>query len=444
MATPARPVTISPMLLSAGGTTASAIGSFTFLAVASRRAGIGAFPTISTFWSLLFFGAVGLLIPLEQEAARRIALAPPAERHVISRDAMTDVIVGGVMVAVPLGLASYGIAGPTLGRSFLLPAMLTASLCVLSVFHAARAWCIGNGRLAPLCRLLVAEGAARLTLLLALGSRPNRVLVCACIPTAAIIAVGSLGRSLPKPSRPRRPAGYKDRAALVGAAIAAQGVFNTASLAAPRFARPSEVAALGAFLSAVLLGRGPLMAFGALEAPMVSRLAPSLMAGDLAHFRRQMRAYLGGVVALGCAMTLLGTPMTSIAVVRVFGASSPPAWPTIACVFAASSAALVALVAGQGSLLLGGHRLLPWPWLLGLAAGATTLLAPLGLDSSARATAGFIAGGWVAAATSLVVLRHCARDRLSATASPDVDAAPDLPVLRQPGRAAALRSSNDR
>ncbi|MET8466106.1 lipopolysaccharide biosynthesis protein, partial [Micromonospora zamorensis] len=194
-----------------------------------------------------------------------------------------------------------------------------------------------------------------------------------------------------------RGLGLLTASSLLSQVVVNVGVINLQLLA------PSDTAAAGALLSALVLVRIPLFVFGSMQASLLPGLATTATTGDQAGFYSLLRRAVGIVTALGLTgavgAVLLGPWLVGV----LFDAPGVLGHGDFAWLAAATLAYLWAMVLGQALLALDRHRAQALAWTVGVAALiiVTLLPAPVIL----RVELAYTIGSVIVAATMAVLLR---------------------------------------
>ncbi|MFB7662532.1 lipopolysaccharide biosynthesis protein [Kitasatospora sp. NPDC056138] len=388
----------------AAGTVVLGAASYLHLAVAGHSLSTRDMAGVSVLWTIVMSVGIGLFFPIEQELTRTVAaraVRGEGAGGVLRRAAL---LTGGVL-AVVLGLmaaAARPLAGLLFHGDLTLLAALGAAFAAMACCYLTRGVLAGLGRFGAYGTQLGLDGGARI--LLALGcavAGPHSALAFSLILTAAPLL--ALLATLPltvRAARPGPPVGWAELlrglGLLVCSTLLAQWMVS-AAVVSVQLLEPGAVDLITALLSALVLARVPIFVFGALQASLLSGLAGSAAQGRYAAFTALLRR---AALAVGLLSLALGLPAVALGpwLIRLLFAAPPVLTrPDFLWLALGTLCYLLAMVLGQGLIVLHRHRVQLACWALGAAvlAAVTLLPGPLGTRvclAYAAGTAGTAAG----------------------------------------------------
>jgi O-antigen/teichoic acid export membrane protein len=414
----------------------SGASAYAFLVIAARSLGRTAYASLSSFWLLVFLIVPGLLLPLEQEIGRVLAVRSSrgdGGRPVVVRAGS----LGLVAVVVVLGAIGSGqgrlLADLLDGREILLTALGLALLGYLAQ-TLVRSTCSGNGRFDLYSRLVITEGAARLLLALPLAAFHVRdvVLYAFAVGVAPWVAVLLVLPRVLRLLAPGTPARWAELSSALGwllaGAFVSNVLLNVGPLGVKASATHDQQALAGEFLACVVLTRIPLFLFQAVQAILLPGLAPLAAAGEVLKLRLAVRRATAGVALVAALSVAAAAVIGPWAVSIFFGRGSQAMTASLIVLSLGSGAYMLALTLAQAAIAMRGHRLVSVAWCVGLAAALAVMAAPLGLLS--RGAYGFFAGAMTAAVGMGVVCSVRLRELSSSSAqsSPEISAPGHRPL----------------
>ena len=352
------------------------IAAYVFLAVAGHALTPADYSALSVLWVIVFAVGPGLFFPLEQELSRVVSVRTQAGEGPGAVVARVAILAGGVLVVL---LASLTVATPWLADRLFnghraLVAALELNLIALSLAHLSRGVLAGTGRFTRYGSQLAIDGALRCAavVMLAATGAGSPTSFGFALAAAQLISVAVTAADLV-----RMPAGsavtWRQVSAGLGlllvSTLLSQLVVNIGVVVAKLLA--GDAALAGEILSGSVLARLPLFLYASLQASLLPSLSRAVAAGDSAGYARQLKrglqivALLGGAGMVGCAA--LGPTLSRLLFHRQ-GALGPIDFLWLS---GATTAYMVALVLGQGTIALGQHRSQAVAW----TAGFLTLLA---------------------------------------------------------------------
>ena len=358
-------------------------GSYATLAVAGHTLDPGGMAAMSVLWTIVYLASVGLFLPVEQELISHVAArkasgegTAPAVRRIIALAA----VICAVALA-PLAIAARPLADRLFGGHESMVAALAAAVLAAGVGAVSRGVLAGMGRFAAYGGQLAADGGLRVLLACALGAAGSHsALALALTLTAAplLAAAGTLGTVLrdlhPGPPLPwpliAPRLGLLTGTMLLSQVVAYAAVVNVRLLAA------GDPAVAGSVLSAMVIARVPLFVFASLQAALLPGLASAIARGEQARFRQLLARSCGAVALLaagaGLPAVVLGPWLARV----LFAARPAPGRAEFAVLAAGTGCFMLAMVLGQGAMVLSRHRAQLLAWLAGTLLLAAITLGP--------------------------------------------------------------------
>lgn len=398
----------------------SGVGSYVLLIVVSKNTTQIEYSEFAVFWSLTVTIGLGFYYPIEQETAREIAGRPASRVGGMARFVLAGAGAATVLTALlslvlftPAGLDYIGLPGLVIA--------LIASFAAYAVQFPLRGLLSGSRHTLGYSSVIAVEGLLRVVLPLAfvlLGFR-SPVAFAFVVALAAVLAVVPV---LARKDRswlihePPRAAVFANRAVrLIIAAFSIQLLLNSGTLLAKGLAEGDNPALAGQILACLSIARIPIFGYQVLQILYLPRLSAHWKAGEYTSVRRTLFVALGAAVVIGAlvvvVMVVLGQWVTGL----LFGSALVLDSFGVFLISCGVAVFIVALVASDGALALGGHTLVLRAWAI-----AAISAAPVALfvdDVLVRVTAPLIVGATVAAAQLLIglALRYRrARQRISA------------------------------
>ncbi|NTW39751.1 MAG: hypothetical protein HGA44_07655 [Cellulomonadaceae bacterium] len=406
-----------------GGLLAVAVGlgvfglaTYGYLGLAGQALGPELFAPLSVGWSLLNAVGIGLFLPFEQELGRRTAegRAAGAGNAAVVRQGLLAA-AGLLAVVFVAGLVGHRLIADRLlaGHTELVPVLLGA-MAGMAASYVVRGLLSGSGRFVHYGAQLAVDGVMRVVLagLLLVGGVDDPLtygIVLVVAPVAAVLLTTGRPRGLVTAGTPGVERGVvRALGVLILASALSQVLANAGPLIVQLLATAQEQAASGQFVAALVIARAPLFLFAAVQAVLLPGLAALVGAGDRDGFARRARLVgwtTGGIGALGT----LGVWAVGPELVHVlFGAQFGVERGVITLIAASGGGFMLAQVAAQVLLALGGDRWVALGWAAGLGAlvVACAWQGPIDL----RAAWALVAGSSVAA-MALGLAQHRVRVR---------------------------------
>ena len=303
-------------LLSAA-TLASGVLAYAYHVLAARTLGPEAYGLVAVLWAALFLLVVVLFRPLEQTTSR--ALANRLARGHEVRSVLRAMFRIYLVVAAAVGIA--GVAGWSLladklflGDDFFVGALLVG-LAAYGVAYILRGICAGLGWFGGYGLLLVADGAARLLVVLPLVVVASQDLAAAAMVAAAVASVAIpvvVGRRTLAPlAKHGEGQPFHVGAAVAFAwpaaviAIADQVLVNGGPLLVMLGGGDDVGKVAGLVFAATMLVRIPVFVFQGLATSLLPNLTRLHAASERALFRRAVLRAAGGLA--GCAVLIVVT-----------------------------------------------------------------------------------------------------------------------------------------
>lgn len=393
------------------------VATYGLLVLLARVLGPEEYGWFGVFWSAILTIGFGLLLPVEQETARRIA-RDPANAPAALRRALT--LAGRICAAVAtLGVLTVMLL-PGSARLDPLAGVAFVSTCLSYAGQfAGRGALAGTGRLRAYATVVLVDALARLLacLGLALGAvrsyAPYAVAVAASALVATVLALTAAHRATHRvaasaesagapgagaPTRrpaPSEPALASAVARLAVGALGMQLLLNGGTVVARTMAAPTEALVAGHLLATMTALRIPVFLLQSMQASYVARVAQQAHAGRSASLRRTL-SVLGGLVLTAAVGTVLTAWLAGPEAVRlVFGPSYDLSRAVTVVVAGGVAAYLLGSVGNDLAVALGRHTAVAGAWVAGVAAAAAAYA--LSPDLVARATVPMIVGSTVAA-----------------------------------------------
>ena len=378
-----------------------------FLAIGARALGPDAYAPLATFWSMIFILGPGFFLPLEQEVGR--ALGARRARGQGGAPLVRRALIAGVSLAAVLMLVTVVLAGPIAddfyrGQGLFVPA-LAAGLAAYACVHTTRGTLSGTGHFGGYRLLIGSEGVLRVTacgLCAALGVHQGGVfgfaLVLATFGAIALALARNRGMLQPGPQASwgelSNALGF-----LLAASLANNFLFSAGPVVLPLLEGPGQSGAAGQFLNARVIAYIPLFFFQAVQAALLPKLAGLAARGHEREYRQALRQLTFFTAALGVVATLGALVLGPLAVRILFGSGySALGARDLGLLTLSCAGFMLAVVAGQALISLGGYRQAAAGWLCGVA--AFVALVAWGTDLFLRVELGLCA----AAAAGVAVL----------------------------------------
>jgi O-antigen/teichoic acid export membrane protein len=393
-----------PIVVGLGLAGASQYG---FLAIGARALGPEAYAPLATFWSMLFILGPGFFLPLEQEVGR--ALGARRARGEGGAPLVRRALVAGLVLAAVLAATALLLSGPIADRFYrgegLFVAALAAGLVAYACVHTTRGTLSGTGHFGGYRLLIGSEGVLRVTgcvLCAAIGLHEGGAFGFALVvATFGAIAL-ALWRS-PRLLAPGPGASWSELSNALGflvvASLANNFLFSAGPVVIPLLQGPGQSGAAGQFLNARVIAYIPLFFFQAVQAALLPKLAGLAARGHEQEYRQALGRLAGFTALLGILATAGAVLLGPFAVRLLFGSGySVLGARDLGLLTLSCAGFMLAVVAGQALISLGGYRQAAAGWICGVAAFVAITAA--GRDLFLRVEVGLCAG----AAAALAVL----------------------------------------
>jgi O-antigen/teichoic acid export membrane protein len=406
----------------AAGIIVNAVTSYVFLLLAYRQlttehstAGYGA---VFGLWVVVFTLTPGFFQPLEQEVGRAVAhrraqgigAAPLVKRAAA---------IGGLLALFAIAVCVAAVA-PITSRVFHdNVALFIALLIGIAVYYAsyvARGALSGNGRFGAYGMILGAEGIVRLVVTIVLVvvgcTTPGPYGFAIAVPGAIALVISLRGQKnllVPGP-----PAPYSELSTALGwlllGSLLTQALSNSAYLAAISLATPGDDTRVGKFAAGILIARTPILAFGAVQAALLPRLASLAGAGREQEFRNALRRLVMIVLVVAVFGAVAGFSVGHPLGRLLFGSSFTLGNRDLGLLAVGSGSFILAVTLAQALIALRSYAAAALSWLAGVV-GVVVAVA-LGNDLLLRAELGFVVGALASAAAMLPCLVVRLRSRV--------------------------------
>lgn len=383
-----------------------ALAGFVFLAVVGHRLGDGAAPVLVA-WSVLNAVCFGLYSGLEQHVSRRVRLGG-RHRDQALRQARTF-IAGSVLVVAVVVVA---LAGP-LGDAFFfgrtdVVRVLGAAFAAHALAYYFRGLFGGEARFGRYAAQLLTDGVLRMLgagLLAATGVTSPAAWVGLLVVTPLLAVVATISRAPTPAAWTEIDTDQRGRlSTAVLTTFSSQVMVNLASVIIPLLALAPVVTR---YSYAVVITRVPLLAFAAIAAVGLPRLAARVAAGDRRGYVadvRQLAVLTLGLAVLGAIPAVLLGPRAMRVFFGLDYAVSPWLWVGLA---ASGTVLMLASLAAQSLLALGRDKTVALGWGAGLLTHAALAFAPG--DPATVVTTAMGVGALVSLAVLATSLRHRVR-----------------------------------
>ncbi len=386
------------------------LANLLLLGLAGRDLGPEAYAPLSVAWTAVNAVGIGLFIPAEQEISRRTAA-----RRASGQPAPVLGHVLRYLAVVSLALTLVGtVARDWLAQTFFsgdrwMVGFTVAALVAAGVEYATRGVLSGYGRFVLYGAQLVVDGLVRggLTVVVyAAGwGSPEAyawtLVLAPLVASATTLSPAALRWLRDHPTQVEDPVPLTP---LVATTLTQQLVGNAGPLAIAALAGVAERESTGNLVSAITIGRLPVMVYAAVQAVLLPTLAGLVAQGAVAGLRRALRAALLATAGLGLAGVLGVAGLGLWALRLVYGPAFSVAWLDLLLIALSGAALMLALATGQALQAFLLDRRVLVGWVLGLVATVASLWLPGPLTT--RVAAALLAGAAVSAACHSVGLRR--------------------------------------
>lgn len=295
------------------------VTTYVFLLVGARTMGVTGYANFAVYWGLIYGIGIGICLPFEQEVSRRVALARATggsasgtmvRARMLGMTACLVLAVAGLPL-VPLSRLDGGLE---------LWLLVTVSVAALMAAYISRGALSGELRWAAYSSQLVAEGLLRVMAAGALGLALVRspwwwALAVPAGLVAGLVATGARRATAP-PREPRQPIRHAmsrtdvtELASSLGtmmvATVVGQSLVNLGPAVVRLLDTSPDQGEAGRFLATMLLARGPIFAFAAVQPVLIPALATAVARGDDVEFRRRLLIAVRWTAGLGSSGVLV-------------------------------------------------------------------------------------------------------------------------------------------
>lgn len=379
-------------LLISLGMAGFAASTYAFTAFATRALGPVGFADFSVFWSLLYGVGLGMALPLEQETSRLTSGArtrgEPLSQAVVSasRAALVVLPIGSLII-----LGSSAVLVRSTEEWVALGPATAVAVVMLGVTYVVRGGLSGARHFKAYAAQLGFEGLARVAAAgcLAAFSIATPWAWAAAVTGSLLVAVALTVRPLATEMRklarlPQvrpRPLAWRSvlrsMSALVVASVLAQTLVNVGPIAVRLLTTPAQAGLVGSFLAAALIARAPTLAFAALQAVLIPKLAETVERRDVAAYRRTVSQALVATCGLG----VVGTAICAVAGPELLRWFSGPGFDLprsdIVLLAVSTTLYLITLVLQPAAIAVRGHRAIAMVWVLAAGVFVGGCLLPL-------------------------------------------------------------------
>jgi len=365
------------------GLVVSGVSAYAFLAMSARGLGPTAFAPLSVLWATLFVAGPGLFQPVEQELTRSISarLAEGSGYSTLLRRAV--MLTAGLFAAVLVVAvaASSFIVNELFAGQWSLWVALVVGVGGYAVSHVVRGCLAASQQFNRYSAWFVADGLAKAVPCAVIAAASASIgwyaLVLAVAAYVGALVAGRgvrIDRSADEPDSSWAEL-TRSMSHLLASSVAVAALLNAGTVAVELLAGPGESDMAGIFLTGLVIARMPLFFYQAVQAALLPRLTAVATKGQVRDFRTilwQMMGLLGVLTVLTIGASLVAG---SWAVGLLFGPSYRAlSGSDMALLALASMLAMAALTLGQALIALHRQSLVWWPWVLGLAVFAVTVV----------------------------------------------------------------------
>ena len=359
------------------------LANYLFLAGTTRLLGPAGFADFNVFWGLVYGLGLGLCLPFEQEASRRVSLdrGSGADSGPTLRAAYRATALGtGLLAVITVPLAMLYADSEDVPR---VVALCTVSYFALALAYVSRGALSGSGRFGRYASQFGIEGLIRILVvaLVAVGVIGATITVFAlAVPVALVLGV-LLTTKVVVRGRPVLPMGdfVRSLTPIVVSSMVVQSLINLGPVTINLVTEAAQKSLAGSFLAAAVVTRAPILAFSAVQAVLIPRLVRSVVARDRQDFRRGLFIVLVPTLAIGLlgivTWLVAGPPLLHI----VAGSEYDLPRADMALLALSVALYLVCIVLQSAALALTKHVATMCSWLIGGAAfGVLVVVLPLG------------------------------------------------------------------
>lgn len=382
--------------------------AYGFQIIAAKHLSGNAYTDVNVLWAVVFIVTPGLFQPLEQEVgralshrnARGIGGGPLVKRAAQLGGLLALFVTVGCLVGYP-----WVVDNLFSGNGTMMFGLVIAVVCYY-IAYIARGSLSGNGRFGPYGLMLGTEGATRIffcVILVAITSTSAGWygVALALPPIVAVIVSmrGQHGLVKPGPDAPYSELSSALALLLVGS-IFAQLLSYISVLGVQLLATPAErKTQTAAFITAVFVARIPLLAFQAIQAALLPKLARLASEGKHADFRSGIIRLVVVVTSLCVTGTLIATLIGPEIGKKLF----PTKWGVgnldMFLLTLAATIFIMALTLAQALIALKSYRQNAIAWVAGVLTFVVAVAVASDESLFLRNEIGFLAGSAVAALT---------------------------------------------
>ena len=398
----------------AAGIAIAGVTSYAFLSLAYRQLVVDGskvgYTALFGLWVILYTICPGFFQPLEQEVGR--AIASRRAQGIGSAPLVKRAATLGGILALGAIIASFAALSPITNRVFHHSSVLFLSLIIgIVAYYAtyvARGALAGNGRFGPYGTMVGAEGLVRLVataVLFVVGVHAVGIfgLALALPPIAALFIAMRGQKHLLEPG-PEAP--YSELSTALGylllGSVLCQALSYAAYISAVVLATPAQANRVGDLATGILIARIPLLAYQAVQAALLPKLARLAGAGEEIEFRKALRQIVMIVLAVGIAGVVGGFAIGQIAGRILFGSKFTLSNVDVGLLAVGSGAFMLALTFAQALIALRSYAASALSWLAGVV--GCIIGVALAKDLFLRAELSYAIGASCAALAMLVCL----------------------------------------
>jgi O-antigen/teichoic acid export membrane protein len=390
------------------------LASYVFQVLAYRqltvRGDTAEYSAVFGLWTVVYIVTPGFFQPLEQEVGRAVAHRRAqgiGAGPLVKRSA----VIGAALALFTIGISVAAVV-PLTSRVFdhnsVLFISLLLAIVIYSATYIARGTYSGNGRFGAYGVMLASDGIVRViatVILVVVGCRtPGPYALAIALPPAAALFISSRGQKnllLPGP-----PAPYSELSTALGwlvlGAVFTQALSYSPYVAAIALETHADANRVGKFAAGFLVARIPILAFGAVQAALLPRLAGLAGAGRDDEFRSALRSLLMIVFAVGVVGALCAFTFGHFGGRVLFGSKFTMGNRDLGLLAVGSGGYMFATAAAQALLALRSYAAAAWSWLAGCV--TFVIAVALGHDLLLRSEIGYVAGALGASVAMLVCL----------------------------------------
>ncbi|MET9648928.1 hypothetical protein ABZZ44_01395 [Streptomyces sp. NPDC006460] len=392
------------------GTAVLGGANYVHLAAAGHSLSVDDMASFSVLWTVVASIGLGLFFPVEQEITRVVAA------RVVAGDGALPVLRRGAALAfallaavlVPLGLFAGQLADLFFHGDRSLVLALGGAFAALACAHVTRGMLAGLGRFEAYGLQLGLDGLLRIGLSAAMAmAGVTSAFAFAMVMTVApvisvLVTLPSVFRGARAGSTARWRELIEHLGLLVGSTLLAQVLVNIAVISTKLIATDDN-ALVAALLSALVLARVPLFAFGAFQASLLAGLSTAQAEGDTRGYRRMLLRASAITLGLGAAFGIGAVALGPVLLPMLFGAPDVLGPVDFAWLSLGTTFYMLAMVLGQALLTSGAARQQLLAWVVGTVVLGAITLSPLELRT--RVEIAYAVGSLAVVTSMTLVLR---------------------------------------